>query len=110
MDTLTLKPTAQSTITQTATADSPDTTAALYTHRTANSLLSPISNRDYGASVWLTATPTPTPTAEATPEPTPVQPAASPVDQPQQQASTPAPAAGIIAGLGAALVFGLRRK
>ena len=101
MDTLTLKPTAQSTITQTATADSPDTTAALYTHRTANSLLSPISNRDYGASVWL----------PAAAEPTPVQPAASPVNQPPQQTSTPAPAAGIIAGLGAAgLVFGLRRK
>ena len=110
MDTLTLKPTAQSTITQTATADSPDTTAALYTHRTANSLLSPISNRDYGASVWLPAAAEPTPTAEATPEPTLAQPEASPVNQPPPQTSTPAPAAGIIAGLGAACVFGLRRK
>ena len=68
------------------------------------------SSRDYGASVWLPATTEPTPTAEAAPEPTPVQPAASPVDQPQQQASTPAPAAGILAGLAAALVFGLRKR
>ena len=68
------------------------------------------SSRDYGASVWLPATTEPTPTAEATPEPTQAQPVASPVNQPQQQTSTPAPAAGILAGLGAALVFGLRRK
>ena len=74
-------------------------------------MLPPYSSRDYGASVRLPATTEPTPTAEATPEPTPVQPAASPVKQPQQQASTPAPAAGIIAGLGAAAVFfGLRRR
>ena len=68
------------------------------------------SSRDYGSSVWLQPTAEPTPIAEATPEPTLAQPAASPVNQPPQQTSTPVPAAGIIAGLGAALVFGLRRK
>ena len=73
-------------------------------------MLPPYSSRDYGASVWLPAAaePTPIPAGE---EPTPVQPAASPVNQPPQQTSTPAPAAGIIAGLGAAAaLFGLRRK
>ena len=73
-------------------------------------MLPPYSSRDYGASVWLPATTEPTPTAEAAPEPTPAQPVSSPVDQPRQETSTPAPAAGILAGLGAALLIGLRRK
>lgn len=68
------------------------------------------SSRDYGASVWLPATAEPTPTAEATPEPALAQPAASPVNQPPQQASTPAPAAGIIAGLGAAGIIAVMRR
>ena len=68
------------------------------------------SSRDYGSSVWLTATPTPTPIAEPTPEPTLTQPVASPV-KPAQTSASPVPAAGIIAGLGAAGVFfGVRRK
>ena len=81
----------------------------LYAKWTANSQPSHSSSRDYGSSIWLTATPTPMPIAEATAEPTQAQPTASPV-KPTPQASTPLPIAGIIAGLGAALVFGLRRK
>ena len=110
MDTLTLKPTAQSTITRTAAADNPDTTRTLYAYWKANSQPTSSSSRDYGASVWLqpTAEPTPVPAGE---EPTLAQPAASPVNQPPAQTSTPVPIAVIIAGLGAAgLVFGLRRK
>ena len=108
MDTLTLKPTAQSTITRTAAADNPDTTRTLYAYWKANSQPTSSSSRDYGASVRLQETAEPTPTPEATAEPTQAQPTAS--GEPQQT-STPAPAAGIIAGLGAAgLVFGLRRK
>ena len=111
MDTLTLKPTAQSTITRTAAADNPDTTRTLYAYWKANSQPTSSSSRDYGASVRLQETAEPTPTPEATAEPTPAQPAASPVNQPPQQTSTPVPVAGIIAGLGAAgLLFGLRRK
>ena len=72
-------------------------------------MLPPYSSRDYGASTWLPAAaePTPVPAGE---EQTLAQPVSSPVNQPPQETSTPAPAAGIIAGLGAALVFGLRRK
>ena len=109
MDTLTLKPTAQSTITRTAAADNPDTTRTLYAYWKANSQPTSSSSRNYGASVLLQETAEPTPTAEATAEPTQAQPTASPIKP--QQTSTPAPAAGIIAGLGAAaLVFRLIRK
>ena len=79
----------------------------LYAKWTVNSQPSS-SSRNYGSSIWLTATPTPTPVPVET-ELTQAQPTASPV-KPTPQASTPLPIAGIIAGLGAALVFGLRRK
>ena len=99
----------------TFTANFTSTTNSCYAYVLAEEQPAPLpkkesSSRNYGASVWLPATAEPTPTAEATPEPALAQPAASPVNQPPQQTSTPAPAAGIIAGLGAALVFGLRRK
>ena len=73
-------------------------------------MLPPYSSRNSGASVWLPAAAEPTP-IPAGKEPALAQPAASPVNQPQRQTSTPAPAAGILAGLGAAgLLFGVRRK
>ncbi|HJJ27313.1 MAG TPA: hypothetical protein O0W95_04415, partial [Methanocorpusculum sp.] len=71
------------------------------------------SSRDYSASVWLQATtePTPAATEPVETEATQPQPVASPINQPQQQTSTPVPAAGILAGLGAGLAaMALRRR
>ena len=69
------------------------------------------SSPGQGSSTWITEPLTPTLTPTPTAGPTPAIPTVKPTAEQTPSGSTPAPFAGILAGLGAAAaVFGLRRK
>lgn len=72
------------------------------------------SSKSQGTSVWLTAEPTATPTPTPTPTTAPEAPQVKPIEQTPaaQSGASPAPLAGVIAGLGAAFAaaFVCRRK